>query len=956
MCAFIKVTVAIIKYSQKSMESYKWLLNKKIIYLYEYIFTCNMNKTLTLIFVLIFITNTIMASNYYFSTSKGNDTFSTIKAQNPATPWRTLTKLNSFINSLQPGDSVLFKRGDIFTGTIQLTNSGAIGLPLIFASYGTGPKPVINGFTKLIQWVNVSSNIWESTCTTCGNSVNILLLHGKVMAMGRYPNSNAPNKGYLTIKSHVTTTSITDSVLPATPNWTGAELVLRPNHWILDRDKITQHSGNTISYTSNSRYEPFNTYGYFIQNHPNTLDQNGEWFFDSVKKKMTLYNTTDPNGSLVQVSTVDTLVLCDNQSNILFDNISFEGANKIAILTLGSLNVTFQNSKIAYSGIDGINCGGDYITLSNDTLLYTNNNAITLNGNNCTIDNNIVLNTALFAGMGKSLDGNYNAIQTNGISNSIQRNTLESVGYIPIDFNGDNALVKNNFINFFNLVKDDGGGIYTWVGAGNVPSKNQIIDHNIILNGTGAPEGTDKTISTHGIYLDDNAANITLTGNTIDNCGSGIFLHNCNNTFVSDNTCYNSQNQLYMLHQPANCTACPMQNNNLTNNIFFAKKVSQQTADFQTRAGDDIGGFGLMDSNYYCRPLADNLHILTSYLNSGQVISNTSDLAGWQALYSYDKSSKKSPFQITPYTINNLIGNNLINNGAFDSNINGLYCYSPVKNCSLTWSNAGKLDGGALQYSPTSAVANNSYIIISVGPVSSSKNYILRFSTLGTKNNKSIGLFLRQSFNPYENLTPIGACKLSTTRMENEYLFSFPTSENNGSLVFRIDQSDSTIWLDNIQLYEANVNLTNPDNYIRFEYNTTSKVKSIPLTGSWDGCRDIKNKSYTGNVNLAPYTSVILLQGATLVGSNPIIERNTDVCLYPNPAMTAINFNLKYLDDNEPVKIEIETILGEVVFSSRILNNKNGLQMNIEKLNSGLYFLCVASKNGIYKSKFIKSE
>src|SRR6476646_4597409 len=82
-------------------------------------------------------------ANYYFSTSTGDDSRTVTDAQNPATPWKTLNKLNSFFSSLKPGDSILFKRGDIFYGSITITKSGTSLLPIVFSTYGIGNRPVI---------------------------------------------------------------------------------------------------------------------------------------------------------------------------------------------------------------------------------------------------------------------------------------------------------------------------------------------------------------------------------------------------------------------------------------------------------------------------------------------------------------------------------------------------------------------------------------------------------------------------------------------------------------------------------------------------------------------------------------------------------------------------------------------------------------------------------------------
>src|SRR6187549_3734982 len=79
------------------------------------------------------------ATNYYFSAT-GNDGAA---GTSPATAWQTITKFNDFSDQLQPGDSVLFKRGDSFSGEMIVSCSGSSSSPIIIGAYGSGAKPVI---------------------------------------------------------------------------------------------------------------------------------------------------------------------------------------------------------------------------------------------------------------------------------------------------------------------------------------------------------------------------------------------------------------------------------------------------------------------------------------------------------------------------------------------------------------------------------------------------------------------------------------------------------------------------------------------------------------------------------------------------------------------------------------------------------------------------------------------
>src|SRR5215475_10608106 len=78
------------------------------------------------------------ATTYYFSTSDGDDSRTSAQAQNSSTPWKSIDKLNSFFSSLQAGDQVLFKRGDVFYGSINISKSGSSGSPIVFGAYGSG--------------------------------------------------------------------------------------------------------------------------------------------------------------------------------------------------------------------------------------------------------------------------------------------------------------------------------------------------------------------------------------------------------------------------------------------------------------------------------------------------------------------------------------------------------------------------------------------------------------------------------------------------------------------------------------------------------------------------------------------------------------------------------------------------------------------------------------------------
>src|SRR5438477_4428199 len=166
--------------------------------------------TLLLLIKLVFFSEKINATNYYFSSTDGDDSRSSAQAQNSLTPWKTIDKLNSIFSSIQPGDHIFFKRGDVFYGSINITKSGSSGLPITFDAYGIGVNPVISGLGSVTSWTSIGTNLWESTSSVSTlSTLNMVVINGNFQPIGRYPKLNNANSGYLTINSHSGSTSIT---------------------------------------------------------------------------------------------------------------------------------------------------------------------------------------------------------------------------------------------------------------------------------------------------------------------------------------------------------------------------------------------------------------------------------------------------------------------------------------------------------------------------------------------------------------------------------------------------------------------------------------------------------------------------------------------------------------------------------------------------------------------------
>lgn len=817
-------------------------------------------RTITVsFFVLIVVFNTHAAS-YYFSSSAGNDNHTSTQAQNPSTPWKSLNKLNAFFSSLAPGDAVYFKRGDIFNGYMEITRSGIAGSPILLSAYGTGNKPVINGLIALSNWASLGGNVYEASVSS-GATLNMVTLNDQVQAMGRYPNSNSSNGGYMTIDSHNGTVSITDSALPSSPGWTGAELVMRKVEWVLDRSTITKHSANTITYTSSTGNQPINGNGYFIQNSSYTLDRHGEWYYNPAQSKLRLYSTVKPAAIAVKAGLYDMLVALANRSFITFDNLSFLGADKEAFQLQHSNHITIQNCMIRYTGFDAIAAtSSSHITIYNCIIDYSGNSGIRT-GSGCSsslIRKNTVNHSGLIAGMGLSNNQQMVGIFAgDGATLSvIDSNVVRNSGYCGITFTGDSTLVKNNYVDSFCLTVNDGGGIYTWGGFDKVARK---IIGNIVLNGIGQPYGTGSSIpgGAIGIYVDDRSANIDIQNNTIaHNSRYGIMLHNSHEITITGNTFFNNAAQLSLIHD-AGELADPIRNVLASNNIFFSKTSGQKLLE-NGSVTNDISQFGNLNDNYYMSPFDNNGIITVNYKNGNLGTAYADyDLTGWTAAYGKDTKSRESSVEIVPYQVSNISDLNKFSNGSFTNDIKGATCFNAA-NCILSWSPAGQLDGGALKIASNSSSMNKVYVYFDISSINAGSNYHITFSAKSSFNGKTIRAYLRN--NSFETVSPVKYFSIGTGRRENELLYTSSVAISTAYLVLEITEKDGPVWIDNLNIRTGKAVVTSPNEYIRFEFNTGNAPKTVMLNEEYV---DAKNYKHRKSITLAPFTSVVLIKQGT---------------------------------------------------------------------------------------------
>ena len=843
-----------------------------------------MKRTTYLLFILLAFSQA-KGTNYYLSSSSGSD-LNDGKSTNTA--WKSFTKLKTVLTALQPGDSVLFKCGDTFFGQLVLSRSGSASKNIYFGSYDSGKKPVISGTIPVINWTETKTNVWEASCPEAGTKVSNFFISGIPQQIGRWPNASDPNKGYLSYETHSGTNQITDNQLPNTVNWTGAEAVVRRVRWILDRLTIKSQNSGTLQFTTNVGYEFLDGFGYFIQNDPRTLDQQGEWYFKPSTKTFTLYSETDPNTFVIEATKLDNLIKLSAVNDITIENLQFFGSGKLTMQVQNCNRLTIRNNEITFSGENGIEFyASNNVLFESNLINHTNNNAFIQNEcKKFVMRNNTIKNTALVAGMGLGSDGQYNAVQFSGTNILAEHNTIDSVGYLGFAFGGDTVLIKNNVISNYCMTKDDGGGLYTW-NDGKVVNRSRKLIGNILMNAIGAPEGSAwPGVAAEGIYIDDRSANVDIIGNTVYNCGNnGIFIHNANHIKVTGNTSYNNGKQFWMMHDNI-APSFPITDCVVDSNILVSRDANQLVAKFQT-IDNGILNLGTFDYNLYCRPLDDKLVIQTEYVN-GTSVSEALTLEDWQLKYLKDQHSGKSPITVDPYKILAVKSSNLFTNSAFEGSTSGWSYWANYNNGKIVVAKSEGNPGNAMKASFTSASGKtDAYMIVISNAIKlvKGKSYRLRFSAKGSKANALITFIPRKNGYPYNDLAASNSFIVGSTYKEYEFLLEPSMTENNSRIDFEIREGQGDIWFDNMELVEVDVEKTNPDEYIRFEYNATESDKLISVP---DDYVDVKGNPVSGALILKPFTSVILFKKlATPIGllTEPA---DSDIRLFPNPATSQV--------------------------------------------------------------------
>ncbi len=156
-----------------------------------------------------------------------------------------------------------------------------------------------------------------------------------------------------------------------------------------------------------------------------------------------------------------------------------------------------------------------------------------------------------------------------------------------------------------------------------------------------------------------------------------------------------------------------------------------------------------------------------------------------------------------------------------------------------------------------------------------------------------------------------------------------------------------------------NINMSDGSTAVNYKYTGGTNGSSVELykvfggSHSWPGAYPFitnTNEDFSASVEIWRFFRKYKLnQFIPNVGINELKNNGTDLNVYPNPANEFLNV---FYTGTSVAVIEIKNSLGQLVH--QLSTNDKQSFINIQHLNSGIYFLSIKTDTGIVSKKFVK--
>ena len=876
------------------------------------------------------------ATNYYIAAS-GDDA---ADGKSVSTAFHSIGRMNQEV--LQPGDSILFKRGDLFRGMLQIKQSGSAAAAIYIGAYGSGGAPIISGAEVLTSWTPGTGDVYEAVCPFCPDTLQQIFIYDQRHIPARYPNA-----GYLTMTNvnNTAKTFTAASLQDAAGTWEGAVVKVRTMQWVIDAFHVSSYAPQQITYTIPAHfytsYQIQNYFGFFLTDKLAALDSTGEWFYDPATRLISMIPLY-PAALMAdgaEISVYDNNIrFASGTKYITVENIQLDKSRKDAVFLNQTANITIQDCRILRAGRDGIGGFENYntyntaLTVQNCLIRDICNTGINLTGGqSILLKENVILKNGLIPGLGQGYDAGYEGIYCPPKSKVIG-NRLDSIGYNGIHLNQNDTAMYNQCSNY-GLTKNDCGGIYYWTGTQN------YVAYNIVHDGYGNAEGTvfpDKLMVT-GIYSDDYSHNNVIEYNTTYRNETGIMIHNTANTLIKNNVGYdNRRAQLFMTEGSPHIEPAAIHDNTISGNVFQCVHPAQQALLIETEK-NNVATFGMFSDNWYCNPYAEDIisvEYTPLYPTSNATRRYRSlTLAQWQAAYTTDAGSHTAFDYPSVYATYIPSGNNLIQNSTFATGTGWWWTYG---NSLFTLAaapagpqiNSASLNG---QYQNKQLLSEGNWGIASI-PLVKDKQYLLRYTMVGEQPAcVKIGMNFQDA--PSTPVTtPVAVNRVVYSTQHRDSVLFAANYTRNSSLIFKSTSADGNFWLDDVTLYETvtDTSQAQPHTISKLFVNTFS----VPITLSTAAaCKNLDGTIVATDITLQPYTSVVLKDLAavpTTVKQKSKTELN--LRLFPNPVSNQLSLMLD--TPSIPATLKIFNVAGEELYQASY--DGNTVQIPAEWVN-GIY-------------------
>lgn len=813
------------------------------------------------------------ATNYYLSSSgnDGNNGLSTASA------WQSLAYLNSQIPTMQPGDQILFRRGDTFIGELELNNSGSNSARIIIDAYGTGNLPILKGAIPVSSWSVYSGNIYRAPIT---QSVKGLYVDGKRMTKARYPNT-----GWLFTDTGSGTSGFGDADIPqATNYWTGATARIRSVDWQYEIREIQSHSGSDIIFQNATEYGIDPDWGYYLDNKLEALDVAGEWFYDNTGSFLYLYapGGVNPNSLLVEAVVYDTGIECAfNSEYLTVQNLRIT-QYAVQGFWLGGVcqEVTVNTCEISQIGMNAIHLdvfpGTNILVSGNDISDAEGRGIYLFDGDNCEISGNTLKRIGMVPGYGLSdVNGGVGILCYDGTSNSlIANNHIDSTGYAGIRVDGSDNVIEYNRVHNAILTLSDGGGIYCY----GVNTQDNIIRYNWVKNVIGNVESSPNSPFAMGIYVDNFCTGITVSNNIVTGVTNFGLLNNfnTNNNTFTNNLVYGNGDGGLMMDDKANAVNT---GNTVSGNTFYC--LGKDQIPMLLIAEYANPNWGAFDNNRYYNPYSCTA-VATKYDAGSGFEWTYFGLSHWKSDKGLDINSTASIVSWNEYEPTTTVGGEMISNPEFTSNVNGWGSW-PGNNA-MAWSNTAGLDGGSMAFTmlantpETYGIAHTQNFALTAN-----KWYQLSMSTKGVGYG-DLRVNVRETIG-FNNTEFAERCALDpNNRQDVSFVFQIPTSYSQARMDFAVDFTTGGFFLDNARLNEVEVEYLDPEMRSRLFVNHSNSTQNITFQDSL--FTDLAGTAMP-TLSLAPWSSAVLLYTGATSAPFPIELLYFEVdCSQPQPVLS----------------------------------------------------------------------